>query len=103
MLDATVFKDKEFDLKRHVLVTSSLVLAALFLSLITEDLGIVLEIAGGCGAAALAYVLPAACYLKLAPNMTSKERLAARVCIAFGVAVTGIVLVTNILKVVVGS
>lgn len=77
-------------------MTGTLTLAALGLSLLTDDLGVVLEVAGGIGAAALAYVLPAACYLKLAPSITEKERLAAKACVGFGASVSLLVLVKTV-------
>lgn len=84
----------------------------LFLALSTDDLGFVfevrrvivkiilayssLQVTGGIGAAALAYVMPAACYLKLAPSMPDKERLAAKCCVGFGTAITVLVLFKTI-------
>lgn len=62
----------------------------------TDDLGIVMELAGGVGAAALAYVLPAACYLKLAPSISDREKLAAKACVGFGASVTALVLVKTL-------
>ena len=126
--------EKEFNKKRHVLITSALVFSALIgkrprslslfseicklirflvfvlVSLITCDLGLILELAGGFSATALAYlfrsppflplsssfplILPlantaAACFLKLAGHGSQQapQRLAAWVCAVFGVLV----------------
>lgn len=59
-------------------------------SLITCDLGVTLEITGGVSATALAYIFPAACYLKLTdPHVPwhSRAKLPAVACLTFGVAV----------------
>ncbi|CAG8499101.1 4476_t:CDS:10 [Acaulospora morrowiae] len=59
------FSQKPFSLVRHVIITTSLVGGAMSVSLLTDDLGIVLEITGGFSATALAYILPPLCFLKL--------------------------------------
>ena len=49
-----------------------------------------LEITGGASATALAFIFPAACYLRLAdlgPKWYSRGRLPALCCVAFGVIV----------------
>lgn len=49
-----------------------------------------LEITGGLSATALAFIFPAACYLKLSdsrPPWYSRARLPAFVCVAFGITV----------------
>lgn len=59
-------------------------------SLMTCDLGVVLEVAGGVAATALAFIFPAGCYYKLLPKhmpWTSPPKLAAAVCVAFGIVV----------------
>lgn len=58
--------------------------------MITCDLGVMLEITGGASATALAYIFPAACYLRLAdlgPTWYSRGRLPALACVVFGVTV----------------
>ena len=59
------FFQGEFDQTRHLIFTSALVVTSLMISLMTCDLGIVLELTGGLSATALAYIFPAICYLKL--------------------------------------
>ncbi len=58
----TYFFAGEFDRNRHLIFTSSLVVTAMFISLLTCDLGIVLELTGGLSATALAFIFPSICY-----------------------------------------
>jgi solute carrier family 38 (sodium-coupled neutral amino acid transporter), member 11 len=56
-------------------------------ALITCDLGVMLEITGGISATALAFIFPAACYIKLADPgepWTSRKKLPAALCAGFG-------------------
>lgn len=81
----TYFFAGEFDRNRHLIFTSSLVVTAMIISLLTCDLGIVLELTGGLSATALAFIFPSLCYLKLTsetgkrvptadlPNLTSSS------------------------------
>lgn len=62
-------------------------------ALVTCDLGVMLEITGGVSATALAFIFPAACYLKLTESKApwhSRAKLPAFVCVAFGVVVMAI-------------
>ncbi|GAA5903767.1 hypothetical protein JCM5296_003918 [Sporobolomyces johnsonii] len=81
--------EKEFNKRRHVLITTGLVFSALLVSLITCDLGLILELAGGFSATALAYLFPAACFLRLSGHgpQQAPQRIAAWACAAFGIAV----------------
>lgn len=59
-------------------------------SLVTCDLGVMLEITGGVSATALAFIFPAACFLKLTDSKApwhSRHKLPSFVCAAFGVVV----------------
>jgi solute carrier family 38 (sodium-coupled neutral amino acid transporter), member 11 len=56
-------------------------------SLITCDLGVTLEIVGGVSATALAYIFPAACFLKLTSARDIRTTLPAYACVAFGTLV----------------
>lgn len=70
----------------HVLYVSTHT-DVLVVALITCDLGVMLEITGGISATALAYIFPAACYLRLLPASipwTSRTKLPAVLCAAFG-------------------
>lgn len=65
-------------------------------SLLTCDLGVVLEVAGGVAATALAFIFPAGCYYKLLPSnlpWTSRKKLPAVLCVGFGL----LVLVLNLI------
>ena len=65
----------------------------LVVSLITCDLGVMLEITGGASATALAYIFPAACYLKLIDARTPwyhRSKLGPLACTAFGIVVLSI-------------
>jgi sodium-coupled neutral amino acid transporter 11 len=75
-------------MKRHILLTTALVGAALLISLTTCNLGFVLELTGGFSATALSYILPPACYLKLSGgSLWDKNKLRHWACIAFGIVV----------------
>ncbi|KAN0060043.1 hypothetical protein ACQY0O_008016 [Thecaphora frezii] len=68
----TYFFAGEFDRNRHLIFTSSLVVSAMMVSLLTCDLGIVLELTGGLSATALAFIFPSLCYLKLSGESGKK-------------------------------
>ncbi|KAL2920241.1 hypothetical protein HK105_200309 [Polyrhizophydium stewartii] len=73
---------------QHVAVTLALVLSSLAIALSTCSLGFVLELTGGLAATVLAYILPAACFLKLASGpVLSAKKLGPVLCIGFGFAV----------------
>ncbi|KDQ53489.1 hypothetical protein JAAARDRAFT_39173 [Jaapia argillacea MUCL 33604] len=65
VIEQYFFSHEPFNYQRHVLFTTSIIFSAMFISLITCDLGVMLEITGGVSATALAFIFPAACYLKL--------------------------------------
>ncbi|KIY50361.1 AAAP amino acid permease [Fistulina hepatica ATCC 64428] len=84
------FSDEGFSPQRHFFFTSVILIAALFVSLITCDLGVALEITGGVSATALAYIFPTACYIILIdPKYPwhSRKKLPAVCCCAFGATV----------------
>ncbi|KAK4057963.1 hypothetical protein OIO90_001182 [Microbotryomycetes sp. JL221] len=96
VLENYFWPDGEFNHRRHVLITTSLVLGAMLVSLLTCDLGVILELAGGFSATALAYLFPAACYLQLTSNpssskpmnyKTAQQRIAAWASVGFGLVV----------------
>jgi sodium-coupled neutral amino acid transporter 11 len=67
-----------------------LFLTFLVVALVTCDLGVMLEITGGLSATALAFIFPAACYLRLIDSKApwySRTRLPAFACVTFGVIV----------------
>ena len=62
-------------------------------ALITCDLGVMLEITGGVSATTLAYIFPAACYIKLVDKKLpwhSRTKLPAVICVLFGFLVMAI-------------
>lgn len=61
----TYFFQGEYERNRHIVLTTALVVSAMLVSLVTCDLGIVLELTGGLSATALAFFFPSLCYLKL--------------------------------------
>ncbi|RSL70010.1 hypothetical protein CEP54_002001 [Fusarium duplospermum] len=79
------FPDEPFNMNRHLLFSTSLVVAALVLSLVTCDLGAVFELVGATSAVAMAYILPPMCYIKLTTR--SWRTYMAYAVVAFGVVV----------------
>ncbi|KAL1968809.1 hypothetical protein VTN77DRAFT_1170 [Rasamsonia byssochlamydoides] len=93
------FPDEPFDPNRHLLFTTSLVVSSMVMALITCDLGAVFELIGATSAAALAYILPPLCYVKLSKS-SHRAKLPAYACIAFGTVVMGISLLQAVAKMV---
>jgi sodium-coupled neutral amino acid transporter 11 len=87
---------------RHLIFTTSLVVSAMTLSLITCDIGVVFELVGATSACALAYILPPLCFVKLTKRKTW-ETYASYACIAFGCIVMVISLMQAIAKMVKGK
>lgn len=56
VLESYFWSGKEFSARRHFIITTCLVVSAMSVSLITCDLGLVLELAGGTSATGLAYI-----------------------------------------------
>ena len=79
------FPDEPFNMNRHLLFSTSLVVAALVLSLVTCDLGAVFELVGATSAVAMAYILPPMCYIKLTTR--SWRTYMAYAVVVFGVVV----------------
>ncbi|KAK0613856.1 transmembrane amino acid transporter protein-domain-containing protein [Immersiella caudata] len=59
------FPNAPFNMNLHLIFTTSLVVSAMTLSLLTCDLGNVFELVGATSASAMAYILPPLCYIKL--------------------------------------
>ena len=91
----------------HVGITTTLVFISLIISLTTCDLGLVLELAGGSSATVLAYIFPAACYLKATERNGKKwwdrRKLGKWMCIGFGVVVMAVSTTTAITKALTGQ
>lgn len=92
------FPGEPFHPQRHIIFTSSLVVSAMALALVTCDLGAVFELIGATSACALAYILPPLCYMKLS-SRSWKTYLAGCV-VGFGCIVMGISLVMAVDKIV---
>ncbi|KXN90596.1 Vacuolar amino acid transporter 2 [Leucoagaricus sp. SymC.cos] len=90
VIEQFFFSHETFNMQRHVFFTSVILFASMFVSLITCDLGVMLEITGGVSATALAYIFPAACYFRLTDKSLPwhhRAKLPAVACVAFGVIV----------------
>jgi len=96
------YPGEAFNQRRHVTITSALVVAAMGISLMTCDLGIVFEFVGATSACALAYILPPMCYIKLSKR-TWKVILPAGACIAFGAFVMVVSVTQSVIKLVRGE
>jgi len=96
------FPDEPFNMNRHLLFTTALVLSSMFISLVTCDLGAVFELIGATSAAALAYIFPPLCYVKLS-TASRKEKIPAYLCIAFGLIVMGVSLLQAVMKMIKGT
>lgn len=96
------FPGEPYNPNRHLIFTTSLVISAMTLSLLTCDLGVVFELVGATSACALAYILPPLCFIKLTKRRTW-ETYAAWVCIVFGCVVMGISLMQSIAKMISGE
>lgn len=61
--------------RKYLIITLTIVSAAYLISMLTDCLGIVLELNGILAAVPLAYILPGLCYLKLeeGPVLSSKK------------------------------
>ncbi|KAK1057179.1 hypothetical protein LTR12_014849 [Friedmanniomyces endolithicus] len=84
---------------RHLIFTTSLVVAAMTTALLTCDLGIVFELVGATSACALAYILPPLCFVKLTKRRTW-ETWAAYGCISFGSVVMLISITQSVAKMI---
>lgn len=91
------FPGEPFQPNLHLIFTTSLVISAMTVSLITCDLGVVFELVGATSACALAYILPPLCFINLTKRRTW-ETYAAYACIAFGCTVMTISLTLSIAK-----
>ncbi|KAI0406274.1 transmembrane amino acid transporter family protein [Xylaria palmicola] len=79
------FPGEPFNMNLHLIYSSALVVSAMALSLFTCDLGIVFELVGATSAAALAYILPPLCYIKLSSR--SWRTYVAMAIVVFGCAI----------------
>ncbi|KZT08313.1 amino acid transporter [Laetiporus sulphureus 93-53] len=102
VIEQYFFSHEPFNMQRHVFFTSVILCSSMIIALITCDLGVMLEITGGASATALAFIFPAACYLRLAdlgPAWYSRGKLPAIACVVFGVVIMAISLFSALQKV----
>jgi sodium-coupled neutral amino acid transporter 11 len=95
------FSHEIFSLQRHLFFTTTILFSSMFVALITCDLGVMLEITGGVSATTLAYIFPAACYIKLVDKKLhwhSRTKLPAVICVLFGFLVMAISLYLALAK-----
>ncbi|CAG8983729.1 hypothetical protein HYALB_00006298 [Hymenoscyphus albidus] len=92
------FPGEPFNMNLHLIFTTSLVVSAMTLALVTCDLGAVFELIGATSACALAYILPPLCYIKLSSR--SWKTVPAAACVVFGSAVMVISLVQAVAKII---
>ncbi|KAK2590995.1 hypothetical protein QQS21_011308 [Conoideocrella luteorostrata] len=95
------YPDEDFNLRRHVIFSTGLVVSATAISLLTCDLGIVFELVGATSAVAMAYILPPMCYIKLTTR--SWRTYMAYAVVVFGVAVMVISVIQAVGKMINGS
>lgn len=114
VIEQYFFSHEPFSQQRHIFFTSTILLSSMLstylhfqsytqftqnvltnlpVALVTCDLGVMLEITGGVSATALAFIFPAACYLKLTDQKVpwyARTKLPAVICVAFGCIVMAI-------------
>lgn len=92
------YPNEPWNSSRHFVLTTSLVVGAMALALMTCDLGAVFELIGATSACALAYIMPPLCYVKL--SRKSWKTIPALLCIVFGVTVLTISLIQAVAKLI---
>lgn len=95
------FPSEPFNMNLHLLFTTSLVFSAMVLSLLTCDLGTVFELVGATSAAAMAYILPPLCYIKLTTR--SWKTYVAWAVVVFGCVVMGMSMLQAVGKMIRGE
>ncbi|KAH9948991.1 amino acid transporter [Amylocystis lapponica] len=102
VLEQYFFANEPFHMQRHVFLTTVIVASSMLIAMITCDLGVMLEITGGVSATALAFIFPAACYIRLSDPGSpwfARSKLPAVACAAFGTIVLFISLFLALQKV----
>ncbi|KAK5989328.1 Vacuolar amino acid transporter 2 [Cladobotryum mycophilum] len=95
------YPDEPFNMRRHLIFSTSLVAGAMVLSLTTCDLGVVFELVGATSAVVMAYILPPLCYIKLTTR--SWRTYMAWAVVVFGVCVMSISVIQAVGKMINGS
>lgn len=95
------FPGEPWDPNRHLIFSTSLVVGAMTLSLLTCDLGAIFELIGATSACALAYILPPLCYMKLSKSKEERyKRYLAGVVVGFGCIVMVVSLIVAAYKMI---
>lgn len=92
------FPGEPFNMNLHLIFSSSLVVSAMIMSLVTCDVGAVFELVGATSACAIAYILPPLCYIKLS-SRSWKTYLAGGI-VVFGTVVMVITLIQAVAKMI---
>ncbi|CEG71051.1 Putative Genomic scaffold, msy_sf_7 [Rhizopus microsporus] len=88
VLETYFWPSAKFDKMRHFLITSVLILTTVAISLLTCNLGIVLELTGAFSATVLAFVLPPLCFLKLSNGpLFHSSKICHWACTIFGLII----------------
>ncbi|KAH8888262.1 hypothetical protein GQ53DRAFT_749201 [Thozetella sp. PMI_491] len=95
------FPGQPFNMNLHLVFTTAVVIGAMTLSLLTCDLGAVFELVGATSAAAIAYILPPLCYIKLTTR--SWKTYAAWGIVAFGCVVMAMSMLQALGKMIKGE
>ncbi|KAJ0124918.1 transmembrane transporter [Diaporthe amygdali] len=88
------FPGEPFNMHLHLIFSTSLVVSATVLSVMTCDLGSVFELVGATSACAMAYILPPLCYIKLSSR--SWKTYVAVAIVVFG---CGVMVISTLLAV----
>ena len=95
------FPGEPFNMNLHLIFSTSLVVSAMALSLVTCDLGVIFELVGATSACAMAYILPPLCYIKLTTR--SWKTYVAAAVVVFGCVVMAISVVQALGKIISGE
>ncbi|KXJ96916.1 transmembrane amino acid transporter protein-domain-containing protein [Microdochium bolleyi] len=95
------FPGEPFNMNLHLILSSSLVVSAMGISLLTCDVGAVFDLVGATSACALAYILPPLCYIKL--STPSWRTWMAWAVVAFGSTVMVVSMFQSIGKMIKGG
>ncbi|KAL5262241.1 hypothetical protein ACHWQZ_G007832 [Mnemiopsis leidyi] len=86
IIQSTLFNGREPSEIRHAAITCGIVAATSLISLVTDKLGLLLEVAGIVAAIPYAFIFPPALYLKLDPNGSQAHvgKISAILMLTFG-------------------
>lgn len=106
-IEQCFWRGKPFSHLRHTIMTVLIVASTLGISLLTSNLGYVVELTGGVAAAAIAFIFPGACWLRANQlkgiELSRTERYSHLLCVVFGFIVMIFTVVATIMGAVKGS